>query len=191
MKANVTGVILSGGRSTRMGGQDKGLMLLNGEPLYQHVLKRLQPQVSTVIISANRHQDRYQRSGCQVIGDSLDDYPGPLAGMLAALQNIETEWAAFTACDTPFIPADYVARLWQAKAEAPIVWVKSTQRDHPMLSLINRRCVDELLHFLQQGERKVMHFMRQQGGHAVEFTEEEQVFMNVNTAEELRMAGEL
>lgn len=188
MNSEITGVILSGGRSSRMGGGDKGLKLLNGQPLFLHVLRRLRPQVNAVVISANRNVDEYQRSECKVIRDTLADYPGPLAGIFAALQAIDTEWAAFASCDTPYIPDDYVARLWLAKGNAPVVWVKSAQRDHPALSLINCSVISNLHHFLQQGERRVMHFMKQQQGHAVELKDDETAFMNLNTPEELLKA---
>ncbi|MDI9223377.1 molybdenum cofactor guanylyltransferase MobA [Pantoea sp. EA-12] len=180
-----TGVILAGGQGSRMGGQDKGLLELQGKPLYQHVLQRFMPQVNIVLISANRNIDRYQHSGCQVITDSMSDFPGPLAGMLSGLQNSKTEWVAFCACDTPWLPEDFVARLWQQRGNAPAVWVRSTQRDHPALALVHRSLADDLEAWLLRGERRLMQFLREHGGHAVTFTDPESAFRNINTPDDL------
>ncbi|WP_313687515.1 molybdenum cofactor guanylyltransferase MobA [Pantoea sp.] len=181
----LTGVILAGGQGRRMGGEDKGLMLLRGEPLYQHVLRRFRPQVNIVLISANRNIDRYQASGCQIVTDSLADYPGPLAGILSGLRHSKTEWVAFCACDTPWIPDDFVARLWQQKADASAVWVKSSLRDHPALALVNRCLADNLEASLLSGERRLMRFLQENGGHAVTFADPESAFRNINTPDDL------
>ena len=182
----ISGVILAGGRSSRMGGEDKAQMLLQGKPLWQHVWQRLAPQVQDVTISANRHLEYYQQSQLRVISDNLPNHPGPLAGMLSALQQINSPWFAFTACDTPFIPEDYVTRLWQQKEQAPAVWVRSQERDHPALALVHRKIMPELEHYLANGERRVMYFLQQIGGHAVRFNDSEQAFVNINTPAELQ-----
>lgn len=91
----IIGVVLAGGRATRMGGKDKGLQLLNNTPLWQHVADTLANQVSSMAISANRHVDIYQRSGYPVYQDKLVDYPGPLAGMLSVMQQSHGEWFLF------------------------------------------------------------------------------------------------
>lgn len=180
-----TGIILAGGQGRRMGGEDKGLVMMQGKPLYQHVLQRLRPQVDIVLISANRNIDRYQVSGCQVVTDTTQDYLGPLAGMLSGLRNSSTEWAAFCACDTPDIPDDFVMRLWQQRNNAPVVWVKSSQRDHPTLALMNKAIADDLETWLLRGERRLMQFMREHGGHPVLFSEPESAFRNINTPDDL------
>lgn len=185
----ITGVILAGGQSRRMGGEDKGLLQLHGQPLYQHVLQRLHPQVDQLLISANRNLSQYRLSGVEVISDSLPDFPGPLAGMLSALQAMKTEWAAFCACDTPFIPRDYVTRLCQQKGNAHAVWVRSAQRDHPALALLHRDLAGPLENYLLRGERRLLHFLLQAGGHAVMFPDDESAFSNINTPEELTSLG--
>lgn len=181
----ITGVILAGGQSRRMGGEDKGLLLFHGQPLYQHILQRLRPQVDRLLISANRNVEQYRRSGVAVVSDTLPDFPGPLAGVLSALRAIETDWAVFCACDTPFVPDDYVARLWQHKGLAPAAWVRSLQRDHPALALVHRELADTLEDYLLSGERRLMQFLRQQGGEAVIFRDDESAFSNINTPEDL------
>ncbi|MEZ3500988.1 molybdenum cofactor guanylyltransferase MobA [Pantoea sp. KPR_PJ] len=181
----LTGIILAGGQGRRMGGQDKGLLLFDGIPLYQHVLQRLRPQVNIVMISANRNLDRYQSSGLTVLPDTLPGYPGPLAGMLSGLLAAETEWVAFCSCDTPFIPVDYVQQLWRHKEEALSVWARSSERDHPALALLHRSLAQPLADYLQRGERRLMQFLRDQGGHAVTMTQDEVAFRNINTPDEL------
>lgn len=181
----ISGVILAGGRSSRMGGEDKAQLVLQGKPLWQHVWRRLAPQVEDVSISANRNLTLYQHSKLRTIKDVLPDYPGPLAGMLSAFQQIDNPWIAFSACDTPFIPEDYVLRLWQQREQAPAVWVRSAERDHPALALMHRQIMPELARYLANGERRVMHFLQRVGGHGVLFNDSEQAFVNINTPEEL------
>lgn len=183
--ANVTGVVLAGGRATRMGGQDKGLMMLNGKPLWQHAAATLLPQVDALVISANRNITLYQQSGYPVIADTLENYPGPLAGMLSVMQAVESEWYAFCPCDTPNIPIDFVSRLQAEMNGAPAVWVHDSQRDHPTLSLINRSVMTALESWLIRGERRVMLFLQHIGGHAVLFNDQPSRFANVNTLDEL------
>ncbi|WP_274865501.1 molybdenum cofactor guanylyltransferase MobA, partial [Serratia marcescens] len=115
MHKEISGVILAGGRATRMGGEDKGLVSIGGIALYQHILARLRPQVASIVISANRNQACYQASGLPVIGDLTPDFAGPLAGMLAGLKQSSNEWVAFVPCDVPDFPADLVAQLWRQK----------------------------------------------------------------------------
>lgn len=181
----VTGVILAGGRGSRMRGEDKGLILWQNKPLYQHVLQRLQPQVTTVWINANRNIEVYQQSGLPVISDTLSDFPGPLAGMLAALQQAETEWVAFTSCDTPLLPDNLVQHLWQHKGTASAVWARTEERDHPTQALLHRRLADSLQRYLAGGDRKLMLFLQQAGGHSILFEQEETAFRNFNYPEDL------
>lgn len=176
----ITGVILAGGRGSRMGGEDKGLILWQNKPLYQHVLQRLQPQVTTVWINANRNIEIYQQSGLPVISDTLVDFPGPLAGMLAALQKASTEWVVFTSCDTPLLPDNLVDHLWLHKKDALAVWARTTERDHPTLALLHRCLEGSLMDYLARGERKLMLFLEQAGGHSVLFSQSEAAFRNFN-----------
>lgn len=172
-------------RPGEWGGADKGLLELDGKPLWKHVADTLAPQLETVVINANRHQDIYQQSGLKVIPDSLADFPGPLAGMLSVLQQEKGDWFLFCPCDTPYIPRDLVARLKAQRNNAPVVWVHDGERDHPTIALVNRSVAPFLQEYLRSGERRVMVFMRQAGGHAVDFSDFKQAFVNVNTPEEL------
>lgn len=177
---SITGVILAGGRGSRMGGQDKGLVSYKGKPLFQHVLMRLQPQVDEVFISANRNISRYQQSGLRVVPDSLPDYPGPLAGMLSVLDTLESRWVVFASCDTPNVPSNLVSHLWDHKGDASIVWASTEERDHPTLALLHSDVKHALQDYLLSGERRVMQFMRESGGHAVLFENAGDAFININ-----------
>jgi len=177
----ICGVILAGGKASRMGGVDKGLQLLNGKPLWMHAADSLRPQVTTLVISANRNIAVYQASGYQVYQDRLADYPGPLAGMLAVMQQSEAEWFLFCPCDTPFIPACLAERFSANAGEAPAVWAHDGERDHPTVALMHRRLIPLLQDYLAAGERRVMAFMRQAGGQAVDFSDKKQAFININT----------
>ncbi|MEI9484237.1 molybdenum cofactor guanylyltransferase MobA [Enterobacter cancerogenus] len=186
----IIGVVLAGGRATRMGGKDKGLQLLNGKPLWQHVADALAGQVSARVLSANRHIDIYQRSGLPVYQDTLADYPGPLAGMLSVMQQDRGEWFVFCSCDTPFIPACLVERMVQQRGDSPVVWAHDGERDHPTIALIHRSLIPALQDYLAAGERRVMVFMRQSGGHSVDFSDLKSAFVNVNTLEDLQTIQE-
>ncbi|MRS17186.1 molybdenum cofactor guanylyltransferase MobA [Enterobacteriaceae bacterium RIT691] len=182
----ITGVVLAGGKASRMGGKDKGLQELNGIPLWVHVAKALAVQTDSLAISANRSLPVYRESGYPVIQDSLNDYPGPLAGMLAVLQQTDSEWYLFCPCDTPFIPACLSERFVQQKGDAVAVWAHDGDRDHPAVVLLNRVILPDLENYLAAGERRVMLFLRQIGGHPVDFSDVKSAFINVNTEEELQ-----
>ncbi|AGJ88380.1 molybdenum cofactor guanylyltransferase [Raoultella ornithinolytica] len=182
----ITGVILAGGRATRMGGADKGLQLLDGKPLWRHVADALSPQVTHLVISANRNLERWYESGYPVYSDSLSDFPGPLAGMLSVMQQTQSEWFLFCPCDTPFIPSFLAERFIQQKQTAPVVWVYDGERDHPAITLMHRCLMPDLAAYLAAGERRVMAFMRNSGGHRVDFSDVRPAFINVNTLDDLQ-----
>lgn len=186
----ITGVVLAGGRATRMGGKDKGLEDLNGKPLWKHVADTLAGQVASIAISANRNIDIYQRSGYAVYQDNLADYPGPLAGMLSVMQQSQGEWFLFCSCGTPFIPSCLVERMAMQRGASPVVWVHDGERDHPTIALINKVLVPDLQTYLAAGERRVMVFMRQSGGHSIDFSDLKSAFINVNTTEDLQKMQE-
>lgn len=184
-KGAVTGVILAGGKASRMGGQDKGLLELKGKPLWEHVAHAMKPQVGHIVISANRNLERYQASGFPVFQDQLADFPGPLAGMLSVMQQCESEWFLFSPCDTPYIPGGLVERLSAHCQNANAVWVHDGERDHPTVALVNRSVAPLLQDYLSRGERRVMFFMREVGGHSVDFSDTKESFVNVNTPDDL------
>ena len=116
-RQDITGLVLAGGRGSRMGGVDKGLQKHQGMPLAMHAMLRLAPQVGHVMINANRNLGAYESMGVPVWPDALADYPGPLAGFLAGLEHCETPYLVTVPCDSPLFPEDLVDRLAQALAE--------------------------------------------------------------------------
>jgi molybdopterin-guanine dinucleotide biosynthesis protein A len=169
-----------------MGGKDKGLQELNGIPLWRHVASSLAVQTESLVINANRSLEIYRASGYEVIQDTLPDFPGPLAGMLSVMQQSTGEWFLFCPCDTPFIPEFLTDRFWMFKTAAPVVWAYDGERDHPAVSLINRSVIPALQEYLATGERRVMVFLQQCGGHCVDFSDVKAAFFNVNTLDDLK-----
>ncbi|NMP29366.1 molybdenum cofactor guanylyltransferase MobA [Rahnella sp. SAP-1] len=180
----ITGVILAGGRSSRMG-QDKGLVKIDGLPLFVHIANKLLPQVGTLLISSNQHQEQYAERFA-VIGDITVDFAGPLAGMLAALVASQTEWVAFVPCDVPAFPDNLVQRLWENKGQAPAAYVTDGERAHPTLCLLNKSLIPRLREYLAQGERKVMLFFAQVAAQQVVFANPA-AFANLNTPEDVQL----
>lgn len=183
----VTGVILAGGRAARMGGRDKGLLPLADEPLIVHSIRRLQPQVAEVLISANRHLELYRQWGCRVIADSEPGFRGPLAGILTALQVAETPYVVTAPCDSPRLPADYVQRLWTALVPGQVtVSVVSHAGDwQPVFMLLPAALQDDLAGYLAAGEGGVNRWLQRHQPAVVEFPDEPLGFCNINTLDDL------
>ena len=178
----VSGIILSGGASRRMG-QDKGLTPFAGLPLIQHVISRIAPQVDELRISTHRHSDEYRQFGYPLVADENADFHGPLAGILAGLNASRHEWVFTAPCDTPFLPEDLVARLLASAADADLV-VASTERTHATTMLCRRSLAANLAAALAQGVRRVQDWQAEQRCVLVRFNEEA-AFVNLNTPEQL------
>jgi molybdopterin-guanine dinucleotide biosynthesis protein A len=193
--AHITGVILAGGRGSRMGGVDKGLQNFNGLPMALHTLMRLQPQVGEVMINANRNLAAYEAFGVPVWPDVLADYPGPLAGFLTALERCETAWLVTVPCDTPLFPQDLVARLARAAREqdAEIAMAAAREEDgqirtQPVFCLMRVELMESLVRFTHGGGRKIDAWTAQHRTAVVAFDrpgDEPRAFFNANTLAEL------
>lgn len=157
-------VILAGGRGQRMGGADKGLIDYRGRPLVRWVLDALAPQADPILISANRNLADYSRYGHRVVPDTLPDFPGPLAGVLAAMQTVDSAWLLVVPCDTPHLPPDLAARLRDAAAQAhtALAVAADATRTHHSCFLARVDLAADLAAFLARGERAVRHW---QTGH--------------------------
>ncbi|CAI1198770.1 molybdenum cofactor guanylyltransferase MobA [Serratia quinivorans] len=184
MHEEITGIILAGGRATRMGGEDKGLIQIAGIPLYQYVLSRLRPQVGQIAISANRNQARYGESGLPIVSDLTPDFSGPLAGMLAGLKHATTEWVVFVPCDVPDFPATLVDQLWQQKGNSLAAYASDGERAHPTLALLHTSLAPQLKEYLARGERKLMLFLDAAGARQIVFSDHQTAFHNLNTRED-------
>jgi molybdopterin-guanine dinucleotide biosynthesis protein A len=186
----VTGLVLAGGRGTRMGGVDKGLQLHLGIPLAQHALNRLRPQVGTLMLNANRNLETYQAMGAAVWPDEPPDFSGPLAGMLAGLSHCSTPYLATVPCDSPNFPSDLVIRLAQGMIENRVgmatayTQAEEELRAQPVFCLMKTSLRDSLREFIESGERKTGLFAARHGGARVVFTDSA-AFANANTPSEL------
>ena len=182
----VAGLILAGGRARRMGGQDKGLIPLAGRPMIEHVLRRLRPQVATIVISANRNGERYARFGHPVIADVLGDYPGPLAGVLSALIDTRQPWLAVVPCDSPLLPEDIVERLLHTAltASAELAVAHDGERLQPVFALLHRSLLASLRAYLESGGHKVDAWYAQHRMIATDLSDRPEAFVNINTPED-------
>jgi molybdopterin-guanine dinucleotide biosynthesis protein A len=189
--AQITGLIVCGGRGTRMGGADKGLQSFMDMPLALHALMRLAPQVGEVMINANRNLAAYESFGVPVWPDPIADYQGPLAGWLAGIERCETPYMAVVPCDSPCFPGDLVQRLTEALArEDADIAMAATQEDgrvqaQPVFCLLKTSLLESLLQYLNAGERKIDRWTARHRCVQVVF-EDVQAFANANTLEELQ-----
>ena len=188
---DITGLILAGGRGSRMGGVDKGLQNHDGVPLAMHALKRLSPQVGEIMINANRNLGAYESMGVPVWPDSLSDYAGPLAGFLTGLERCETPYLVTVPCDSPLFPSDLVTRLARALVEhGAEVAMAATLEDgamqvQPVFCLMRSDVLESLVRFTQSGQRKIDKWTATL--HCVEVAfDDAQAFVNVNTPDELK-----
>ena len=187
MLPSVTGLILAGGKGSRMGGVDKGLQAFRGRRLIDHVYERLVPQVGGVIINANQNQDAYRSFGVRVVSDAIAGFAGPLAGMHAGLSVSKRPFLASVPCDSPFLPEDLVARLHARIDEtgAELAVAKTGDQPHPVFSLMRRGVLDHLSDFLKEGGRKIDAWYATLNVVEVAFDDEAEAFSNFNTLEEL------
>ena len=191
---DITGLILAGGRGTRMGSVDKGLQLLDGLPMVQHVLQRLQPQVQQVHINANQNRETYAALGVPVWADAMPDFAGPLAGLQTGLMRCPTPYLATAPCDSPFLPADLVATLSTglqregAELALAVTGEGSTEQAHPVFCLASVTLLPALTRYLEGGGRAMGAWFDTVRVARVHFADEA-AFRNINTLEELRQSA--
>jgi molybdopterin-guanine dinucleotide biosynthesis protein A len=153
----VTGVVLAGGLGRRMGGTDKGLQELRGQPMVHWVIERLAPQVDELLINANQNGERYAAFGHRVVPDQIPGFAGPLAGLHAALATATHPLVATAPCDSPFLPADLISRLFSGVDRSRCRSRRGPTFDqaHPVFCLCQRSVLPHLTEFLESGGRKV------------------------------------
>jgi len=183
----ITGVILAGGLGRRMGGIDKGLQELRGRPMVHWVVERLAPQVDELLINANQNGERYAAFGHRVVPDQIPDFAGPLAGLHAALSAAAHPLVATAPCDSPFLPADLVSRLFSALTAtgADLAVARTFDQPHPVFCLCRRDVLPHLTEFLAGGGRKIDRWYATLKVVEVAFDDEADAFENINTREEL------
>jgi molybdenum cofactor guanylyltransferase len=208
---DITGLVLAGGRGSRMGGVDKGLQNHLGMPLALHCLLRLQLQVGSAMVNANRNLGAYESMGVPVWPDTQADFAGPLAGMLVGLEHCETPWLVTVPCDTPNFPLNLVERLAAAaQAEGADIAMAATRepaqeagtnadanadaqgqpevQGQPVFCLLKASLLESLQAFLDSGQRKIDRWTAQHRCATVVF-DDSAAFFNANTVEELRRLG--
>ena len=197
---DITGLILAGGRGSRMGGVDKGLQNFNGIPLALHTLMRLGPQVETVMINANRNLSAYESFGASVWPDASADFAGPLSGFIVGLERAETPYVLTVPCDTPRLPLDLAQRLSvalvQENADIAMAAGQETNaqgetevRTQPVFCLLRIDLLESLVKFTQAGGRKIDAWTAQRRTVVVPFdapSDDPHAFANVNTLQELQ-----
>ena len=187
VRANVTGLLLAGGLGRRMGGQDKGLVQVDHHTLAQHVLRRLQPQVGTVLINANRNPKIWAALGWPVVPDFLQGFLGPLAGLHAGLHACTTPWLACVPCDAPCLPLDLVPRLASAAQEAgaELAVASAGSQMQPVFALMRRTALSKLEQAVHAGRRRADSWLPMTQHVRVEFADP-LAFRNINTPQELQ-----
>ena len=184
----ITGLILAGGRGSRMGSVDKGLQAFRGRPMIAHVLERFAPQVDEILINANRSLDEYAAFGHRVVPDAIDGFAGPLAGLHIGMAHATHPLVATVPCDSPFLPADLIARLSGAMQQhgADLAVAKTFDQPHPVFCLTRASLAPHLQAFLASGQRKIDKWYATLKVVEVPFDDEEAAFSNINTVEELK-----
>ncbi|TPM43769.1 molybdenum cofactor guanylyltransferase MobA [Mesorhizobium sp. B2-3-2] len=194
------GVVLAGGLGRRMGGGDKPTRVIGGRTMLEHVIERLGPQCDGLVLNANGDPVRFARFGLPVVADTIEGYPGPLAGMLAALDwtadsRPDVEWVVSAAGDCPFLPRDLVARLQRARMteRADLAVAASGGQAHPVIGLWKVALRDELRHALtKEGLRKIDRWTTRYGLATVSWPAEPvDPFFNANTVDDLAEAERL
>jgi molybdenum cofactor guanylyltransferase len=191
------GLILAGGLARRMGGGDKAFIRIGGVTILERALERLGPQCVRLVINANGNPARFAQTGLPVVPDSVAEFPGPLAGILAGLDwaaehEPDIEWVASVPGDCPFLPRDLVARLHRARADTdlPLACARSGEWRHPVVGLWRVALREDLrTALIDQGLRKIELWTARHGVAVADWpTEPVDPFFNVNSPEDVAQA---
>ena len=194
-KADITGLVLAGGRARRMGGIDKGLVKIQDRTMCEIAVELLRPQVMEVLVNANRNKDVYAQLGCKIVEDELDGFLGPLAGLVSGMKIAGTSWIITAPCDCPFLSEQYVSQMAAyAKSDIDIVVAFDGERMQPTFMMVRCELRDSLLDFLNSGGRKIDLWFIQHRYATADCSSISESFVNINTPEEkdaaeLRVAG--
>lgn len=185
-KTDITVVILAGGQGRRMGGQDKGLIEFNGQPIIELLIGKLEQQGTKIVINANRNQSTYQRYSYPVVSDELTDFQGPLAGFATAMKAVDTDFILTLPCDGPLLADNLIEAFIdaQSKSGAAICVADDGERLQPVYALIKVDLVDDLELFLQSGDRKIDRWYARHDFARVDFSTQKEMFANINKPED-------
>lgn len=184
----VTGVVLAGGLARRMEQRDKGLLLYNNRPLISYPIAALEKTANRILINANRNMSAYRRFGYPVIQDTMKNFAGPLAGISAAMQAAGTEVLLVLPCDSPLFQTVHLSRLLsqQRQQTADVAVASDGQRLHPVFLAIKTALQPDLEDYLGQGRRKIHSWLAELNTTVVDFSEEPDIFTNINTLQDLK-----
>jgi len=186
-KNNITGLILAGGEGRRVEGRDKGLLKYKGTSLIERQIAWLEPQVKSLLISANRNIEQYKKFEHLVLCDNTKHFEGPLRGVLRGLESCSTEFLFVQTVDVPHLPVNLVELLIdkmksQKKKSLSCYYLKSNQREHYLSMLISKKCLHSLKDYLESGHRKVIDYHREIGSIALDLGVSELAFRNLNSS---------
>lgn len=188
-RQSITAVILAGGRGRRAGGADKGLISWREKPLIEHAIAAIEPQVDQIMLSCNRNIETYQTYGFAVVADQLDNFQGPLSGIMSVIDSgrCQSPLLLLCPCDCPNPPSDLaytlLDKLNQDKLDC--VYCHDGERDQYLLALLSTACGDSLRNYLESGNRSVKAWFKQLKSAAVDFSDREQHCLNFNLGSEL------
>ncbi len=190
---NVTGAILAGGLSRRMKGIDKGLLQLNNKPLLEYAIEKIRPQTSNIFINTNTHITEYEQFGFQIVEDDIQGYPGPLAGISACLKLANTEFILCVPCDSPLLPDNLGANLYQVMKQhsADIAYSHDGTRAQPLFALIKCKLAASASEYLMSGHNKVETWYKQHKAIECDFSDQAVKFLNINSEQDLQKASNI
>lgn len=188
MTTKVTGVVLAGGQGRRMAFQDKGLVKFHGEPLVVHAAKALAEVADEVMINANRNLEQYRQLGFEVVTDQTDSFDGPLAGLLSAMQHVETGILLVMPCDSPIFSSKHLSKLLKTLREqnADVAVACLGEKLQPVFLAVKTNLNISLKNYLASGQRKLADWLTQQHLVRVDFSDHPDIFANINTLEDLQ-----
>jgi molybdenum cofactor guanylyltransferase len=183
----ITGVILAGGLSRRMNNQDKGLITYKGHPMVSYAIAALTAVAGQSIINANRNKEQYKAFGLPVVADQTGNFDGPLAGVLTAMIYTDADILVVMPCDSPLIKAEHLQKLLTTRAEgnADVAVAFDGERLHPVFLAIKTSLKPGLQVYLAGGQRKMDRWLEQQKMVKADFSNEPEIFTNINTLSEL------
>ena len=186
-QTKVTGVILAGGLARRMNNQDKGLINYKGRPMVSYAITAVTAVADQTLINANRNREQYEKFGLPVVADQTDSFDGPLAGVLSAMIHTDADVLIVMPCDSPLIKAEHLQKLLATRAEndADVAVAFDGERLHPVFLAIKTSLKTSLEDYLASGQRKMDRWLEQQKMVKADFSNEPEIFININTLTEL------
>lgn len=192
-QTNICAMILAGGKASRMGYKNKGLQKLNARPLIEHIIKRLEPQVNELIISANQDIEAYSHYVETILPDKEQTYPGPMAGICSGLAHINktqsnSDYLLVVPCDGPFLPLDLASRLYFSlqKSNQQLACVHDGQYKQPTYLLAHKNLLASAEQFLAQDKHKLGQWLKENQADLVDFSDQAQAFTNINSLQQLQ-----